>query len=105
MLIGRGFGTEWVTWIMNLMHGARTCININGIPSQYFQCKRGLRQGEPLLPFLFDLVTDILCQIMNRGTTLNLIQGLGPTMSNGHKYCHFLYADDIIFFTSRLRYY
>jgi Reverse transcriptase (RNA-dependent DNA polymerase) len=83
---------------MNLLHGAQTCININGTPTQYFQCKRGLRQGDPLSPFLFDLVTDILCQIMNRGTDLNLIQGLGPRLSNGHKCSHSLYADDTIFF-------
>jgi hypothetical protein len=34
---------------------------------------------------------------MNRGTYLNLIQGLGP-ISTGHKCSHFLYADDTIFF-------
>jgi hypothetical protein len=75
------------------MHGAQTCININGIPTQYFQCKRGLRQGDLLLPFLFDLIIDTLCQIMNRAISLILIQGLGPTMSNGNKCSHFLYAD------------
>jgi hypothetical protein len=35
---------------------------------------------------------------MNRGTNLNLIQGLGPRLSIGYKCSHFLYADDIIFF-------
>jgi hypothetical protein len=35
---------------------------------------------------------------MNRGTDLNLIQGLGPRLSNGHKCSHSLYADDTIFF-------
>jgi Reverse transcriptase (RNA-dependent DNA polymerase) len=98
MLIRRGFGNKWVTWIMNLLHGAQTYININGIPTQFFQCKRGLRQGDPLSPFLFYLVTDTLCQIMNRDTDLNLIQGLGPRLSIGHKCSHFLYADDTIFF-------
>jgi hypothetical protein len=35
---------------------------------------------------------------MDRGTNLNLIQGLGPRLSDGHQRSHFLYADDTIFF-------
>jgi hypothetical protein len=44
------------------------------------------------------LVTDVLCQILLRGQSLNLINGLGPPVSNELTYSHFLYADDIIFF-------
>lgn len=45
----------------------RTCISharflvlVNGSPKCYFRCSRGIRQGEPLLPFLSILVTEYL---------------------------------------------
>jgi hypothetical protein len=43
------------------------------------------------------MVTDVLCQIMGRGSQLNLMQDIGPTLPNGAKCSQFLYADDTIF--------
>jgi hypothetical protein len=63
-----------------------------------FNVKGGLRQGDPFSPFLFELVTDTLCQIMNRGIDLNLIQGLGPRLSNGHKCSYFCMLMILSFF-------
>jgi Reverse transcriptase (RNA-dependent DNA polymerase) len=98
MLLSRGFGSKLTQWVMSPFKRSNTCINFNGNTSPYFQCKRGLRQGDPLSPFLFDLVTDTLCQILLRGQQLDCIQGLGPTLDTGLKCTHFLYADDTIFF-------
>jgi Reverse transcriptase (RNA-dependent DNA polymerase) len=78
--------------------GAQTCINFNGNMIPYFPCQRGLRQGDPLSPFMFDLVTDALCQILIRGRDAGLIQDLGPVLDNGHNIINFHYADDTIFF-------
>jgi hypothetical protein len=47
---------------------------------------------------MFDLVTDVLCQILIRGRDAGLIQGLGPVLDNGHRIINFYYADDTIFF-------
>jgi Reverse transcriptase (RNA-dependent DNA polymerase) len=57
-----------------------------------------LKQADPLSPFLFDLVTDSLCQIIHIGRDVGLIKGLGYVMDNGHNIINFHYADDIIFF-------
>jgi Reverse transcriptase (RNA-dependent DNA polymerase) len=73
ILLERGFDIPWVIWVKNLMHDAQTCININENPTQYFRCKRRVRHRDPLSPFLFDLVTNILGQIMSRESQLNLI--------------------------------
>jgi Reverse transcriptase (RNA-dependent DNA polymerase) len=83
---------------MNLLQSAQTCVNINGSPAQYFFCKQGLRQGDPLSPFLFDLIIDSLCQILVRGKQFDHIQGLGPVLEDGFPCTYFLYADDTIFF-------
>jgi hypothetical protein len=63
--------------------------------------QKGFVAGDPLSPFLFDLVTDALCQILLRGQQLDCIQGLCPTLDTGLKCTHFSYADDIIFFSCK----
>jgi Reverse transcriptase (RNA-dependent DNA polymerase) len=97
ILLSRGLGLLWTNWIMNLLQSAQTCVNINGSSAQYFFCKQGLRQGDPFSPFLFDLVTDSLCQILARGKQFDHIQGLGPVLEDGFLCTHFLYVDDTIF--------
>lgn len=92
------FGPVWTNWVLSLLHGSQTCINFDGSPSPYFFCKRGLRQGDPLSPFLFDLVTDALSQSLNRDKHLGLVHGLGPSLADGHNIINFHYADDTIFF-------
>jgi Reverse transcriptase (RNA-dependent DNA polymerase) len=98
MLRSRGFGQKWTLWIDNLLKGAQTCINFNGSLTSYFTCKRGLRQGDPLSPLMFDLVTDTLCQILTRGKNVGIIEGLGPMLETGFMITNFLYADDTVFF-------
>ena len=92
MLLSRGFGTKWSKWIISLLVGTKTCININGNPTPYFICKRGLRQGDPISPLIFDFVTDSLCQMLQRGQELGLLQGLGPKLQHGYSILQFLYA-------------
>ena len=50
-----GFGSKWRGWIRECLHSARTSILVNGSPTSEFSLKRGLRQGDPLSPFLFIL--------------------------------------------------
>lgn len=39
---------------------------LNGVPRKSFNCKRGVRQGDPLSPLLFVLATDLLQSVINK---------------------------------------
>nr|GEZ79698.1 RNA-directed DNA polymerase, eukaryota, reverse transcriptase zinc-binding domain protein [Tanacetum cinerariifolium] len=61
-----GFGEKWCGWIHECFHSSRGSVLVNGSPSIEFQFYKGLKQGDPLAPFLFILVMESLHLSFNR---------------------------------------
>jgi hypothetical protein len=68
---------------------------VNGSPSEEINIQRGLKQGDPLAPFLFLLVAEGLGGVMKRAVELNRFRGFKVGASNV-VISHLQYADDTI---------
>jgi len=85
MMTSKGFYQKLRDWIMSSVRGGRVCININGQNGPYFKTHRGLRQGDPLSPLLFNLAVDALDHILEKAKKLWLDQRIGATFGlRGH---------------------
>ncbi|KAL9691204.1 hypothetical protein QQ045_011623 [Rhodiola kirilowii] len=92
-----GFGAKWMDWMFECVSTARLSIVINGSPSQEFPMERGLRQGDPLSPFLFLLAAEGLSMILNKAVNSGLISGV-EWVRNGASLTHLQFADDTVLF-------
>lgn len=74
----KGFHKQFIQWVMLTVSSRRVCININGQNGPFFRTYRGLRQGDPISPFLFNLVADTLDFLLGRAKQRGQIQAVVP---------------------------
>ncbi|GJW59291.1 RNA-directed DNA polymerase, eukaryota [Tanacetum coccineum] len=90
-----GFGEKWRKWIQCCLRSSRGSIIINGSPTEEFQFCKGLKQGDPLSPFLFILIMESLHLSFQRVVDAGMFKGikLGASVNISHMF----YADDAVF--------
>jgi hypothetical protein len=79
------------------MEGGHVGIKVNDQVGKNFQMLRGVRQGDPLSPILFNIVVDMLAILINRAKLVGQISGVIPNIIDD--WLSILqYADDTIYF-------
>jgi hypothetical protein len=73
-----GFGDRFLEWLAILLSSASMQVLLNGKPGPVIWHRRGLRQGEPLSPQLFDLAVDTLGRLFKHATELGILRQLHP---------------------------
>ena len=74
-------------------------VNLNGEESSFFKPGKGLRQGDPISPLLFNLVGDVLTKMLQKGAEQGIIKGIAENFRVGG-IVSLQYADDTILFSS-----
>lgn len=95
MMKAKGFPDKWCDWILKVVKGGKVAIRVNDQIGHYFTTHKGLRQGDPLSPLLFNIAADALTILIKRAEQQGLIKGLGmDVMREGVAILQ--YADDTI---------
>ena len=76
----KGFPEKWCSWIESFVSKGSVGVKVNDDIGKFFQTKKGLRQGDPLSPLLFNLVADMLAVIIARAKQDGQISGLLPIL-------------------------
>lgn len=92
-----GFDSRWIKWIMECVKSLTYEVLINGAPYGKIHPTRGLRQGDPLSPYLFLICVEALSQLLNKEEADHHIHGMRVTR-NCPSISHLLFADDSLFF-------
>jgi hypothetical protein len=88
-----GFKPQWINWIILCITTSSFSFLLNGSPFGLFRPSKGLRQGDPLSPFLFILGTEVISRLLHHNLQgYKVARGCIPLT-------HLLFADDLIIFT------
>ncbi|XP_042988726.1 uncharacterized protein LOC122316260 [Carya illinoinensis] len=92
-----GFFEKWVALIMECVSTISYAVLTNGSLGEKFKPTRGLRQGDPLSPYLFLLCAEGLSAMLQLAEDIRELKGVAVARG-GTRVTHLLFADDCIIF-------
>nr|GEZ25451.1 RNA-directed DNA polymerase, eukaryota [Tanacetum cinerariifolium] len=95
-----GFGAKWRSWVFGSLSSCTTSIIINGTPTAEFKFYYGLKQGDPLAPYLFILIMESLHLSFSKVVDAGLFKGIKIDPST--QISHLFYANDAVLLVNGL---
>ena len=97
LMLKMGFHVNWVILMMMCITIVSYSLLINGEPSGKITSSRGIRQGDPISPYLFLLCSEGLHALIENAAQDGLIRGIS-ICRNGPHLTHLFFADDSLIF-------
>lgn len=95
-LYGLQLPHQFIDWLKSCICTSSFMVGYNGSVNGYFKGKRGLRKGDPLSPYLFVMVMNILSHMLNRAARQNGFKYHSQCKST--KLTHLSFAYDLLIF-------
>ena len=92
-----GFNERWINLMMVCVKIVSYLVLVNGEPKGLIRPTRGIRQGDPLSPFLFLHCTEGLHSLISKAEREGAIHGFGLSRRS-HKLTHLLFVNDSLLF-------
>ncbi|KAL9965346.1 hypothetical protein ACROYT_G029135 [Oculina patagonica] len=92
-LLAFNFGESFIKWVSTFYCNIKSCVTNNGFSSIHFDVKQGVRQGDPLSPYLFIIALEILA--INIRSSKNI---KGFKLSDNEEIKLTIFADDLTTF-------
>ncbi|GKC53887.1 putative RNA-directed DNA polymerase, eukaryota, reverse transcriptase zinc-binding domain protein [Tanacetum coccineum] len=90
-----GFRSKWRNWISHCLNSAFASVLINDSLTKEFKFEKGLRQGDPLSPFLFLIAIEALNVALLQARSNNIFHGTKVEKDNIH-ISHIQFVDDAL---------
>ncbi|KAE8660193.1 hypothetical protein F3Y22_tig00116958pilonHSYRG00259 [Hibiscus syriacus] len=75
----------------------RVSVLVNGSTTPEFHMRKGSRQGDPLFPFLFMMVTEVLSLLLDKAKAKGVFKGIDSILPD-QSLIHLQFADDTLLF-------
>ncbi|OMO52016.1 reverse transcriptase [Corchorus capsularis] len=97
-----GFPDRWISLVMECVETVSYSVLVNDKQGETFHPTRGIRQGDPLSPYLFLLCMEGPSSMFSSGSRSGFIHGISISRS-APKVSHLFFADDSILFLQASR--